>query len=121
MSQILLPKNIKFVTEFGINTAAGNYFYFVANKPFGNYIDVTFSKKFLKDQLTITLYADDVLNMNRSSFRPVNAPLIAYNKNDTRKFGFTLNYKLPTKNKLAKEDPNSLIKDKNETGTTIGN
>ena len=121
MSQILLPKNIKFVTEFGINTAAGNYFYFVANKPFGNYIDVTFSKKFLKDQLTVTLYADDVLNMNRSSFRPVNAPLLAYNKNDTRKFGFTLNYKLPTKNKLAKEDPNSLIKDKNETGTTIGN
>ena len=121
MSQILLPKDIKFVTEFGINTAGGNYFYFIADKPFGNYLDFTFSKKFLKDQLTITLYADDVLNMNRSSFRPVNAPLLAYNKNDTRKFGFTLNYKLPTKNKLAKEDPNLLNNEKKETETTIGN
>jgi Outer membrane protein beta-barrel family len=114
MSQILLPKEIKFVTEFGINTAGGNYFYFVADKPFSNYLDVTFSKKFLKDRLTVSVYGDDIFNMNRSLFRPVNAPLLAFNKNDTRKFGFTLNYKLPTKNKLAKEDPNVLNKDKKE-------
>ncbi len=114
MSQILLPKEIKFVTEFGINTAGGNYFYFVADKPFGNYLDLTFSKKFMKDRLTVSVYGDDVFNMNRSLFRPVNAPLLAFNKNDTRKFGFTLNYKLPTKNKLAKEDPNVLNKDKKE-------
>jgi hypothetical protein len=31
---------------------------------------------------------------------------------DTRKFGFSLNYKIPTKNKLAKENPNLLNKDK---------
>ena len=116
MSQVILPKNIKFITEFGINTAGGNYFYFVANKPFSNYVDITFSKKFMKDALTITVYGDDIFNMNRSSFKTVNAPLLAYNKNDTRKFGFTLNYKLPTKNKLAKEEPvilNNETKDAN--------
>lgn len=113
MSQVILPKEIKFIAEYGINTANGNYFYFVADKPFGNYLDLTFSKKFLNDRLTISIYGDDIFNMNRSLFKPVNAPLLAYNKNDTRKFGFTLNYKLPTKNKLAKEDP-SLLNDKKE-------
>ena len=113
MSQVILPKEIKFIAEYGNNTANGNYFYFVADKPFGNYLDLTFSKKFLNDRLTISIYGDDIFNMNRSLFKPVNAPLLAYNKNDTRKFGFTLNYKLPTKNKLAKEDP-SLLNDKKE-------
>ena len=44
MSQVILPKEIKFIAEYGINTANGNYFYFVADKPFGNYLDLTFSK-----------------------------------------------------------------------------
>lgn len=121
MSQVILPKNIKFITEFGINTAGGNYFYFVADKPFSNYVDITFSKKFMKDALTITLFGDDIFNMNRSSFRTVNAPLLAYNKTDTRKFGFTLNYKLPTKNKLAKEEPVILNNDTKETNSTLTN
>ena len=122
MSQILLPKNIKFITEFGTITSGGNYFYFVADKPFNNYIDMTFSKKFLKDQLTVTIYGDDIFNMNRSYFRPVNDPLLSYSKNDTRKFGFTINYKLPTKNKAAKVDQNMLKDEKKEDGgTVIGN
>ncbi len=121
MSQIILPKNIKFVAEFGTVTSGGNYFYFIADKPFNNYLDLTFSKKFLKDQLTITVFGDDVFNMNRSLFRPVNEPLLSYNKVDTRKFGITINYKLPTKNKLAKEDPNLLNKDKKEEKSVIGN
>lgn len=122
MSQIVLPKDIKFITEFGTITSGGNYFYFVADKPFNNYIDVTFSKKFLKDQLTLTIFGDDIFNMNRSYFRPVNEPLLSYNKNDTRKFGFTLNYKLPTKNKAAKIEQNILKEDKKEEGgTVIGN
>ncbi len=82
---------------------------------------MTFSKKFLKDQLTFTLFADDIFNMNRGLFRPVNEPLLSYNKTDTRKFGFTINYKLPSKNKLAKEDPNLLNKEKNEEKNTIIN
>ncbi|NHM00921.1 TonB-dependent receptor domain-containing protein [Flavobacterium difficile] len=122
MSQIVLPKEIKFITEFGTITSGGNYFYFVADKPFNNYIDVTFSKKFLNDQLTLTIFGDDIFNMNRSYFRPVNEPLLSYNKNDTRKFGFTLNYKLPTKNKAAKIEQNILKEDKKEEGgTVIGN
>lgn len=122
MSQILLPKDIKFITEFGTITSGGNYFYFVAEKPFNSYIDLTFSKKFLKDQLTVTLFGDDIFNMNRSLFRPANEPLLSYSKNDTRKFGFTLNYKLPTKNKAAKIDPNFLGGEKKEeNGSIIGN
>jgi hypothetical protein len=121
MSQILLPKDIKFIAEFGIITSGGNYFYFVADKPFNNYLDLTFSKKFLKDQLTVTVFGDDVFNMNRSLFRPVDEPLLSYNKIDTRKFGITLNYKLPTKNKLAKEDPNLLKNDSKEEKNVIGN
>ena len=122
MSQIVLPKGIKFITEFGTITSGGNYFYYVADKPFNNYVDVTFSKKFLKDQLTLTIFGDDIFNMNRSYFRPVNEPLLSYSKNDTRKFGFTLNYKLPTKNKAAKLDQNILKEEKKEEGgTVIGN
>jgi hypothetical protein len=121
MSQILLPKDIKFVTEFGLITSGGNYFYFVADKPFNNFLDVTLSKKFLKDQLTVSLYGDDIFNMNRSLFRPVNEPLLSYNITDTRKFGFTINYKIPTRNKLAKEDPNLLNKEKIEDSGTSAN
>jgi hypothetical protein len=122
MSQILLPKKIKFVTEFGLITSGGNYFYFVADKPFNNFVDVTFSKKFLKDQLTVSIFGDDIFNMNRSYFRPINEPLLSYSKNDTRRFGFTINYKLPTKNKAAKVDQNMLKDEKKEEGgTVIGN
>jgi hypothetical protein len=46
---------------------------------------------------------------------------LSYNKSDTRKFGFTLNYKLPTKNKAAKIEQNMLKDDKKEEGTVIGN
>lgn len=122
MSQILLPKNIKFITEFGTITSGGNYFYFVATKPFNNYIDMTFSKKFLNNQLTVTIFGDDIFNMNRSYFSPINQPLLSYSKNDTRKFGFTINYKLPTKNKAAKVDQSILKEEKKEEGgTVIGN
>lgn len=82
---------------------------------------MTFSKKFLKDQLTVTIFGDDIFNMNRSLFRPINDPLLSYNKSDTRKFGFTLNYKLPTKNKAAKIEQNMLKDEKKEEGTVIGN
>lgn len=40
--------------------------------------------------------------------------LSSSNKMDTRKFGFSLNYKIPTKNKLAKVSPSLLHKDKKE-------
>ncbi|WP_428225634.1 TonB-dependent receptor domain-containing protein [Flavobacterium sp.] len=122
MSQIVLPTNIKWVTNFSYITSKGNYYYFVAQKPFNNSLDMSFSKKFLSDQLTVSVNFDDILNSNRSVFQSYNTPLYLSNKNDTRRFGFTLNYKIPTKNKLAKEDPNLLNKEKKEdNGTVIGN
>jgi hypothetical protein len=35
-------------------------------------------------------------------------------KYDTRNFGISINYKIPTKNKLDKEDPNILNQTKKE-------
>lgn len=119
MSQILLPKDIKFVANFNYIMSKGNYFYFIAEKPFNNTLDLTFSKKFFKDQLSVSISADDVLNSNRFVFSSVGTPLLLANKNDTRRFGFSINYKIPTKNKLAKEDPNLLNKEKKEEGNIL--
>ncbi|MBC5839659.1 outer membrane beta-barrel family protein [Flavobacterium muglaense] len=119
MSQIVLPKKVKFVANYNYIVPKGNYFYFIAVKPFRNALDLTFSRKFLKDQLTLSIYADDVLNSNQNAFNAYDTPLLISNKMDTRKFGFSLNYKIPTKNKLAKENPNLLNKDKKEDGGII--
>lgn len=123
MSQIILPKDIKFVTNFSHITAKGNYYYFVAQKPFNESLDMSFSKKFWNNQLTVSINVDDILNSNRSIFNAYQTPLYLSSKNDTRRFGFSINYKIPTKNKLAKEDPNLLNKDKKEEtpGGVIGN
>ncbi|MDI5895516.1 outer membrane beta-barrel family protein [Flavobacterium algoritolerans] len=119
MSQIVLPKEIKFVANFNYIMSKGNYFYFIAEKPFNNTLDLTFSKKFFKDQLSVSISVDDVLNSNRFVFSSVGTPLLLANKNDTRRFGFSVNYKIPTKNKLAKEDPNLLNKEKKEEGNIL--
>ncbi len=114
MSQILLPKEIKFITEYSYNTTGGNYNYFIGTKPFDHSLDFNLSKKFLDNQLSVSLNFDDVLNLNKQGFEAVETPVFIENKYDTRRFGFTLNYKIPTKNKLAKENPNLLNKDKKE-------
>ena len=121
MSQLVLPSKIKFVANFSYITAKGNYYYFIANKPFNNTLDLSFSKKFLKDQLSISINVDDVFNTNQSEFISYNTPLLSNNKMDTRRFGFSINYKIPTKNKLAKETPNLLNNDKKEETGIIGN
>ncbi|WP_136667110.1 outer membrane beta-barrel family protein [Flavobacterium sp. H122] len=122
MSQIILPADIKWVTNFSYITSKGNYFYFVAQKPFNNSLDMTFSKKFLSNQLTVSVNVDDILNSNRSVFSAVGTNLYLTNKSDTRRFGFSVSYKIPTKNKLAKEEPNILNKEKKEeNGNVIGN
>ncbi len=121
MSQMVLPKDIKFVASFNYIMPKGNYFYFIAEKPFNNTLDLTFSKKFLQGQLSVSVSADDILNTNRFVFGSYNTPLLLSNKNDTRRFGFSVNYKIPTKNKLAKEDPSLLNKEKKEEGGSIIN
>jgi len=119
MSQIVLPEQIKFVANYNYIIPNGNYFYFIAIKPFRNALDLTFSKKFLKDQLTLSIYADDVLNANKNAFNSYQTPLLITNKMDSRKFGFSLNYKIPIKNKLAKENPNLLNKEKKEENSIM--
>ncbi|WP_339657099.1 TonB-dependent receptor [Flavobacterium frigidarium] len=114
MSQLVLPKKIKFVVNYNYIIPKGNYFYFIAVKPFRNSLDFSFSKKFLKDQLTLSIYADDILNINENAFNSYQTPLLISNKTDTQKFGFSLNYKIPTKNKLAKETPSLLNNEKKE-------
>jgi hypothetical protein len=121
MSQLVLPSKIKFVANFSYITAKGNYYYFIANKPFNNTLDLSFSKKFLNDQLSVSINLDDVFNTNQSEFMAFNTPLLSNNKLDTRRFGFSINYKIPTKNKLAKETPILLNNDKKEETGIIGN
>ncbi len=121
MSQMVLPSKIKFVANFSYITAKGNYYYFIANKPFNNTVDLSLSKKFLKDQLSISINADDIFNSNRFVFNSYNTPLLLSNKMDSRRFGFSINYKIPTKNRLAKETPILLNKDKKEEPGIIGN
>lgn len=120
-SQILLPKEIKFVTNFSTNTTGGNYFYFRSTKPFNQSLDFSFSKKFLDNQLSVSVSFDDLFNLNKQGISPSETPLFVENKYDTRRFGFTLNYKIPTKNKLAKENPNLLNRDKKEDSNIIPN
>jgi hypothetical protein len=64
----------------------------------------------LTDQLTLSVYADDILN--NEFFNSYETPLLFSSKQDTRKFGFSLNYKIQRKNKLAKEGPSLLNNEK---------
>ncbi|WP_445710136.1 TonB-dependent receptor domain-containing protein [Flavobacterium sp.] len=121
MSQIVLPKDIKFITNYNYSTTKGNYYYFVAEESFSHSLDVTLSKKFLNDKLSISINFDDILNTNRQGFGSSGTDLLLQSKSDTRRFGFTLNYKIPTKNKLAKEDPNMLNKNKKEESNPVLN
>lgn len=121
MSQIVLPKKIKFITNYNFITAKGNYYYFIADKPFNSSVNLSFSKKFLKDQLSVSINIDDIFNTNRSDFNSYNTPLLLASKTDTRRFGFSLNYKIPTKNKLANEVPILLNNDKKEDTGIIAN
>jgi hypothetical protein len=78
-------------------------------------IDLSLSKV-LRGPINLSIYVDDVLNSNENAFNSYQILLIS-TKMDTRKFGFSLNYKIPTK--LAKENPNLLNKDKKEDSSIL--
>ena len=121
MAQIILPKEFKFVANYNYLTAKGNYYYFVADKPFNNSLNLTISKKFMSERLNVSLFADDVFNTQETALHSVSSVPNVYlsSKNDYRKFGISLNYKIPTKNKNAKVDANLLDKDKKEDSSLI--
>ncbi len=114
MSQILLPKEVKFIAQYNGSTTGGNYFYFIADKSFSQSFDVSFSKKFLNNQLSVSVNFDDIFNTNIRGVSSFGTNISIENKEDTRRFGFTLNYKIPTKNKLANESQNLLNKENKE-------
>lgn len=103
--QFILPKGIRFSPVFMYSTT-GNYYYFQSTKPTVNRVDLTLSKKFNHDRLQVTLYANDIFNSTRMSFKAINtsSPIYVDNRFDSRSFGISVNYKIPTKNKLAKVD-----------------
>lgn len=116
-AQVLLPKELKLNVNYFFLSPKGNFYYFQPVKPIGNNIDITLSKKFMDDRLSVSLFANDIFNSNVTSVRSIaDIPNVTLsNKNDSRSFGFSVNYKIPTKNKLAKEDPNLLNKTTTES------
>ena len=116
MSQVILPKDIKLVANYSLIPTGANYYYFETVKPIGNAIDITLSKKFMNDRLNVSIFANDILNGQQMALRSLAQqpyPILG-NKYDSRSFGISVNYKIPTKNKLAKEAPNLLNQEKKE-------
>ncbi|WP_284460208.1 outer membrane beta-barrel family protein [Chryseobacterium sp.] len=117
MTQIILPKEINMNVNYSYLTPKGGYFYFTADKPFNNSLNITLTKKFLDKRLTVSVFANDIFNsqvMQAYSSPPEGERVMIRSKYDSRNFGFSINYKIPTRNKLAKEDPNILNQTKKE-------
>ena len=121
MGQFILPKDIRLQANYNIIPKGGNFYYFEIEKPLNNAFDITVSKKFMSDRLNLSLYARDIFNQNKSVIKAVSTGgnVFTANKYDSRSFGITVNYKIPTKNKLAKEDPN-MIKTTNQGDSNGG-
>lgn len=117
MTQLLLPKDIKLTANYSYLTPKAGYFYFTAEKPFNNNVDITLTKKFMNNRLTVSVFANDIFNgqvMQVRSNPPLGESVMLRTKYDSRNFGVSINYKIPTKNKLAKEDANILNSTKKE-------
>lgn len=121
MGQFILPKDIRLQANYNVIPKGGNFYYFQIDKPLNNAFDLTISRKFMNDRLNLSLYARDVFNQNKSVIVAVSPErnVFTSNKYDSRSFGITVNYKIPTKNKLAKEDPN-MIKSTNQNDSNGG-
>jgi outer membrane receptor protein involved in Fe transport len=117
MTQLILPKEINMNVNYSYITPKGGYFYFTADKPFNNSLNITLTKKFMDKRLTVSVFANDIFNsqlMQAYSNPPEGERALLRTKFDSRNFGVSINYKIPTKNKLAKEDPNILNQNKKE-------
>ncbi|AXG75023.1 TonB-dependent receptor [Flavobacterium arcticum] len=121
MSQIILPKKIKFVASYNTSNVGGNHYYYKSERPINERLDLTFSKKFLSDNLSVSLYVNDILNTNKQKFSIVETDFIYNSSYDSRRVGFSLSYKIPSKNKLAKEEGNILNDDIKQGENSIGN
>ncbi len=115
-AQIVLPKGIKLNANYSYTPANAGIYYYKTEKPMNNTLSITLSRKFMKDNLNVSLYAHDVFNTNKMVLRSIyqTSNVLTSDKSDTRTFGISVNYKIPTRNKLAKENPNMLSRDSKE-------
>ena len=116
-TQLILPKDVKLTANYSYLTPKAGYFYFTADKPFNNSLDLTLTRKFMNNRLTVSVFANDIFNgqvMQVRSNPPSGEAVMLRTKYDSRNFGLSINYKIPTRNKLAKEDPNILNQTKKE-------
>jgi len=111
MAQVILPYQVKMTANYNVLSKKAGFYYFESERPFNERFDLTFSRKFLNDKLTLSVFGNDLFNTQATQLHstPVTGnSVFLYSKSDTRTFGLSVNYKIPTRNKLAKEDPNML-------------
>ncbi len=111
MAQVILPYQVKMTANYNVLSKKAGFYYFESERPFNERFDLTFSRKFLNDKLTLSVFGNDLFNTQATQLHstPVTGnSVFLYSKSDTRTFGLSVNYKIPTRNKLAKEDPNIL-------------
>jgi len=102
-AQVLLPAKLKLNANFNTSNTGGNYYYYTVQKPLYQQLNLTFSRKFLSDALSASLYINDIFDMNKQGFGMYGTPLSYTEKYDSRRFGLSFNYKIPTKNKPERE------------------
>lgn len=122
MAQIMLPSQIKMTANYNVLSKKAGYYYFESERPFNEKFDLTFTKKFMNERLTVSVYGNDLFNTQVTQLHsnPLEGnSVFLYNKTDTRNYGFSVNYKIPTKNKLAKEDAN-ILRQTNQTDSNSG-
>lgn len=112
---IALPKQVMLGVNYTIIPKGGDYYYFRLNENLENALNLTLSKKFLDNRLNISLFANDVFNSNRGNFITKQEPVVnVYYKSDSRNFGISVNYKIPTSNSLARENRNMFLESKEQ-------
>ena len=122
MAQVILPAEIKMTANYNVLSKKAGFYYFESERPFNERFDLTFTKKFLNEKLIVSVYGNDLFNTQVTQLHSkplVGNSVFLYNKTDTRNFGFSVNYKIPTKNKLAKEDTN-ILKQTNQNDSNGG-
>ena len=108
MMQIILPYEINFTTNFNTSSRNGNYYYYQMNKPFNKQLDISFSKKFLKNDLSASIYLYDIFNNNNRNLSAIGTDVNYFFNSDSRRIGMSLIYKIPLNNKSNKMEENLL-------------
>ena len=92
-AQIVLPKGIKLNANYSYTPANAGIYYYKIDEPMNNAMDITLSRKFMKDKLNVSLYVYDVFNTNKMVLRSIYqaSNVLTSDKSDTRTFGISVN------------------------------